>query len=353
MENQSSSNYEALCDLPKVTEEEFLKREFKISIKYTSSNFDFEDYFSANKLIIIVTNNPMNWADKLNSSKDCVCIIFLIGNETYEPAIFNSLNKIENLLHAFIYNAPTKFQSRNIFGSVLGYVYDGGLTNTKAPGSVYRDARISFSLKHKFRKFRPEFSFSELPQGYSNNFIFNLQSIIKFEDTVSIIDQDTLEHFNNYIVKRKNMSFIGQSTNRRREVFLRVAQRYSTEKFKMNLDFQGTHCNADITYIKQLLENRFVLIPPGFYNNSNHRYTESLICGAIPLILACNSLDPSSNGNWTHRLPFLARYSIRRQIKLLLEIQEPERLNLLASIRVTDFQRIKLAKEKFHSLMQI
>jgi hypothetical protein len=352
MEQHKLLSYEALCDLPIVTEEEFLKREFQISIKYIESNFDFDNYSKNNRLIIVVTNNPTNWADKLNSSKDCVYVIFLIGNETYEPDIYNSLNSINNLLHAFIYNTPTNFRPKNIIGSVLGYIYDGGLKNTKAPGNIYRDARISFSLKDKFKKFQPNFSYSELPQGYSNNFIFNLQSLTGISPGVSMINQSSLNYVNQYISKKKSMSFIGQSTNRRREVFLRVAQQYVLEKFVMNSNFQGTKPTVNTTYVEQLLDNKFVLVPPGFYNNSNHRYTESLICGAIPLILAFNSLDPSSNENWTEDLPFLARFSIKKQIELLLKMPEPERLNLLDSIRLRDFQRIKVAREKFQSLMR-
>jgi hypothetical protein len=353
MNNSNNDIYEALCDIPKATEEQFLRREFRISLKYIDSSFDFESYLNINKTMIIVTNNPNNWTQIVKSSNKCRLIFFLIGNETYEPDIYNSLNQFSNLLHAFIYNFPTKIEAKNIVGSIIGYIYDGGLKRTKLPGSIYRDARISISLKQKFNKFIPNFSFSELPQGYSNNFIYNLQSIVKIPEDISMINKYTINYIKLFADKKKIFSFIGQSTNRRREVFLRVAQKQSDEKFKMNLNFQGTHLNKDSTYVTQLLENKFTLIPPGFYNNYNHRYTESLICGSIPIILANNSLDPSVNKNWTRDLSFLARFSIRKQIKVLLNIDDFKRTKLLEEIRYMDFQRIDLAAKKFRELVKI
>ena len=59
-----------------------------------------------------------------------------------------------------------------------------------------------------------------------------------------------------------------------------------------NEEFKGIYEDADFKYLDQLLSTKFILVPPGFYNNSNHRYTESLICNTIPVILANNSLDP-------------------------------------------------------------
>jgi hypothetical protein len=348
----NNSTIQALCDIPKATEEEFLKREYGILLKYVDnlSDLNLNHFAHDGNVVIIVSPNPSKWVDKLNSTKDLKIIFFLIGNETYQPEVYNYLNEIENLYHVFIYNSPTKYKLTNIFGTTIGYIYDGGLKKTKSKGSIYRDARISFSLKNKFRKFKPNYAFSEFPQGYSNNFIFNLSRLVKLSESESLINNKTIEKIEKIATKNRFFSFIGQPTNRRREVFLRSAQKFADEEFIMNSIFQGTNSNSNDTYVKQLLHCKFILVPPGFFNNSNHRYTESLICSALPLILANNSLDPSENENWTKELSFLPRYSIKKQISFVSKLNDTERLALLTKIRKNDFQRIEKSVQIFNKL---
>ena len=237
--------------------------------------------------------------------------------------MFNGLNGIKSLKHAFIYNKPTYVRNINVAGSIIGNILDGRLRKTALPGSIYRDARISYSLKNKFNKVNIMYSSSRFPQGYTNNFANKLAKKVGL-GTDSLISKNSTEKI---LLKKKNLynfAFIGQQTNRRREIFLKVAQSYGLSEIIYNKEFKGIEVDSDFRYLNQLLSSKYVLVPPGFYNNSNHRYLESLICHSLPIILANNSIDSSVNDNWTNKLSILQRYSIRSQLKFLAKISETD-----------------------------
>ena len=332
----------AYCESPKITEESFLLREFGIKTVYVSSSEDFLKRLkiSGSDTIIIVSTNPIFWKQVLTKFKANSVIFILIGNETYDPKVFNALNDLKSLLHAFVYNLPTPIKIKNIFGPIIGYAIDGGFRKTTNEGSIYRDARISYSLKKKFNMININYSSSRFPQGYSNNFATKLGKRISINENESLLDNCLVNLIRKERSSIYNFAFIGQPTNRRREVFLRNLDGFDKSIVIYNKEFKGIYEDSDLTYLAQLLSSKFILVPPGFYNNSNHRYTESLICNTLPVILANNSLDSSTNFNWTNELFYLNRYSIRAQLCYLSKINADEYSKFYDSARSIDFDQI-------------
>jgi len=337
-----------------LTEINYFKREFEIKIVSVDSASDFTHKLSKSKssVVLIVSTNPEYWIVILNKLQKYYVIFFLVGNETYEPVIFNSLNKINSLVHAFVYNPPNKILNSSILGGVLGNIYDGGFRKTAAPGSLYRDGRISYSLKRKFKNINMEYTFSNLPQGYSNSFANKITKLVKIKETDSLISNDSTIK----ILALKNInykfSFIGQSGNRRREIFLRTAREFKNVKlYPPEKGFGGNNTDNDYTYVNHLLNSKYILVPPGNFNNFNHRYTESLICHSLPVILANNSIDPSLNDNWTNNLSFLSRYSIKSQMRYLEKINDETFENFYAKASLNDFQKILDTKILLNRLM--
>lgn len=344
----------AYCESPKITEESFLLREFGIKTVYVNSIDDFFKRLeiSASDTIVIVSTNPIFWKPVLTKFKANSVIFILIGNETYDPKVFNSLNNLKSLLHAFVYNLPASIKFKNIFGPVIGYALDGGFRKTINKGSIYRDARISYSLKKRFNMIKINYSCSRFPQGYSNNFSRKLGDRININENRSFLDNKLVT-----LIRRERRSiydfaFIGQPTNRRREVFLRNLNGFNKSVIIYNNEFKGIYEDSDHTYLTQLLSSKFILVPPGFYNNSNHRYTESLICNTLPIILANNSLDPSTNLNWTNELFYLNRYSIKAQLRYLSKIKEDEYMDFYDSARAIDFNQIMETKKLILELLR-
>jgi hypothetical protein len=348
------TNYIAYSESPKITEESFLRREFGINTIYIKS---VEDFLKLSKkadaeLIIVVSTNPIFWLSILSTFKKNSIIFILIGNETYDPKVFNSLNDLKSLRHAFVYNVPKSIKTKNILGSIIGNIYDGGLTKTIFPGSVYRDARISYSLKHKFKKIKINYSCSVFPQGYSNNFANKISNIINITQSESLLSSKLSDLIS---TKRENIydfTFIGQPTNRRREIFLKNIKDLPRTRVLYNEGFKGIYEDNDLTYLNQLLTSKFILVPPGFYNNSNHRYTESLIFHALPVILSNNSLDPSTNDNWTNQLSFIMRYSVKAQVNYLSNIDVCKYKEFYEQAKSVDFGQILDTKRHFSEVIR-
>ena len=279
-------------------------------------------------------------------------IFFLIGNETYDPKIFNALNNLKTLRHAFVYNPPKEISKKALIGGVLGNIWDSRLIHAEAEGSVYRDARIAYSLKSKFRNINLNYSFSSLPQGYTNNFADKMTNLVKIEDNCSLTSKSFLSEVYKVKKTRLNFSFVGQGGNRRREIFLKCAEKFAeTEIHPPETGFGGNNRDSDLTYIHSLLSSKFTLVPPGAFNNSNHRYTESLICHSLPVILANNSIDPSKNDNWTNILSFLSRYSVKSQMKYLEKIDDETFESLYTQASLNDFQKILYTKTLIYNLV--
>jgi hypothetical protein len=111
--------------------------------------------------------------------------------------------------------------------------------------------------------------------------------------------------------------------------------------------FRGTGHNGDSTYVNQLRSSKFILIPPGSFNNSNHRYTEAIICGAVPVILAKNSLDPSENSNWTNSIRGITPFSAKLLLSYLNKYSDKEIDSLILKLRELDFSKISSFRNQF------
>ncbi len=320
---------------------------------YVKSPEDFAFSFKKNQggKLIIVSANPFFWLPILSKLKNTRVIFFLIGNELYQPIIFNALNSIANLEHAFVYNLPNRISKLNLFGSFLGYVYDEFLVTTNASGSSLRDFRIALSLNSKFKEINIGFSASGLPQGYTNNFANKFAKLTEITPTESLLSKKIYEISNKFRTKKFNFAFIGQPTNRRREVFLRIAEKFPATKISYKANFSGVKIDSDMEYLQLLLASKFALIPPGFYNNFNHRYTESLITGSLPAILANNSLDPSINMNWTNHLAPTQRYSVKFQLRFLSKLNDIQYEHYQNLARSADFGAILNSRKLFDDVM--
>ena len=255
-------------------------------------------------------------------------------------------------MHAFIYNPPNKISNTTILGGVLGDIYDGGLRKTNVSGSAYRDGRISYSLKSKFKNINMKYSFSNLPQGYSNSFANKISKLAQLSITDSLISNDSIAKI--YALKNitYKFSFLGQSGNRRRENFLRAANEFKNVKiYPPEKGFGGNNLNDDYTYVNHLLNSRYILVPPGSFNNFNHRYSESLICHSLPVILANNSIDPSKNDNWTNNLSFLRKYSVKSQMQYLENLSDETFEKFYNQASLNDFKKIFDTKELIFKLI--
>ena len=117
--------------------------------------------------------------------------------------------------------------------------------------------------------------------------------------------------------------------------------------------FGGNVFDGDTKYVEGLLTSWFNVIPPGHFNNYNHRYTESCIVGSIPLILAHNSIDPSRNSNWTNNLSCLQGHSFSKLVDFVNQLDEMQLTSLAKMIQKDDFLHIARLKTELYRTLEI
>lgn len=342
----------AITNLEKITEEQYLRREFGITTKYGCLDQKYVDTYE-----IVITDRPDKWKTLLSTAPRSSLIFILIGNETYEPWKYEFFNSFDSVLHLFIYNPPNTCPRRNAYKSLFGHLLDGGLISTGAPGSVFRDFRTAQFTRKKLAKIEIRQPFTELPQGYSNSFVDQLRIVSPrieryLESQESLFTQQFNAIVQPFISKVNTFSYLAQWSNHRRAVCARVANEVFGVEIRSKNTFGGLNFDGDRTYIDLLLSTKYPLVPPGNFNNYNHRYTEALLTGGIPVILAQNSLDPSNNHNWSSDLSFPKGHSYRLLMKFLSELSEKERSELQKKALWEDLKRTESVQHSLNSLIR-
>lgn len=340
-------------DNTELTETEFLRREFGLVLKTVSLDSFSLDVNSFDDVCAIASTNPILWKPILNRLPVKSVIFFLLGNETYEPKIYESLNDISSILFVFIYNPPTRIAKWTLPATIIGDLIDSfPISSFSEMKEILLDANASRGLKNKFRDTTIKYPWFPLPQGYSNSFCLGLKKLGYLTDeNSSIISKDFRLLLKSSAAKRKSFIFVGQETNRRRRLIVEWLGHLpnSTIVSKRN-GFGGAIFDGDTSYVTNLLTAWFNVIPPGYFNNSNHRYTESCIVGSIPVILSHNSIDRSTNDNWTNSLNLVRSHSFKLLVKWLQKQDEAGLITLSNSISAKDLGKIYLVRNLFCSL---
>ena len=334
-----------------LTEEQFLFREFKLQTLTTDDLV--KDCWADIKLYgncLIATPDPLAIINDISHLPKSSVIIFLLGNETYIPEIFNCLNICAAIKWAFIYNLPTEIYFKTSLLTFLGDFMDSGFKDVFRSEGSFRDFLISRSLRKKMKQININYPHSRFPQGYSNNFVFQLHKLNIVDDQESILESKSLAAIRAKSDRTIFLNFIGQTTNRRRRKAIEIAASYSGAFVKTTSGFGGAKYTNNL-YLEAQLNSKFCLVPPGFFNNQNHRYLESLILGVLPLILHHNSIDPSENQNWTKKLNFFRAHSFKWLLKFALTITEKERQKILNYEFVAEAFEIVKVRETLYSLI--
>ena len=344
-----------VSDSPKLTEYEYFKREFHLELLFLHpDNFD-ATIFEFKKNILIASARPEIWLDTLKFLPKSKVIFFLLGNETYEPSIFNSLNDIESIKHVFIYNPPTYVKQIHHWYALAGDIIDQlPSLSPKEVLRIIRDSRTSRHLRTKFHCADLRYPWSPLPQGYSNSFVSGLKvlNLLPLNETDSLIEQNFVSDLQSTLHKKRRFIFVGQRTNRRREQIISLlSKRSDAILVTKETGFGGTTYDGDSTYVDLLLHSWFNVIPPGYFNNSNHRYTESCVVGSIPVILYHNSIDHSFNNNWSRNLPALTAHSFRNLVNYLDSLDDRSLRKLARIIQKSDFEQIVKTRNTLNQLL--
>lgn len=313
-----------MTDMDNPTEKEFLLREYGINLRYCKDPSTLSP-----KPGVIVSAFPEKWKSYLSRCKDSSQIFFLIGNETYEPDRYIFFNNCSAVSCVFIYNPPYRSSYYRSVLSLVGNILDGGWRPNEGNGSLYRDFLTSLRTKQKKDMIKLNFDWYELPQGYCNSFVSQLRVVsselnVLLENGTSLYNKAVRSFMQSLCIKTEKFSYIGQKGNHRRETCLAIAQKQYGIVVHSTIGFGGANFNGDTTYLNLMIRTKFPLVPPGFFNNRNHRYTESLLTFGLPAILAQNSLDSGTSSNWTEGLNFPSSHSYSKLLNHLNQMSNEE-----------------------------
>lgn len=344
------TNIEVLTENQNPTEREFVTRELGIKLKIVD-NTDI----AGEDLNFILSDNPISWHTLLKKSKKESVVFFLIGNETYEPWKYEYFNNFDSIKHVFIYNPPRTYQYSDALKSLLGNFLDGGIRPNRGNGNMIRDFKTSLYKMRQISSIIINYPWTELPQGYSNVFVDQLKSISgllarQLQEIPSLFDCRTLDLILNFRKVERNFGYVGQYGNHRRETCLRIARESFAVETQSRSGFHGNLSGIDTLYISLLLSSRFTLVPPGYFNNSNHRYLESLLTGGLPAILYQNSLDVSESTNWTRALGFPQTHSFKKLIKRLEGLSSTEFQYFRDQALLNEWNKVLNVKQVFKQL---
>lgn len=334
-----------------LTEKEFLSREFNLEIKI--SNTLVKDCLREISLYgncLVATPNPFEIVAEISALPEASVIVFLLGNETYEPHLFNCFNIAKSIKWAFIYNLPSQICKMTPIVTFLGDMIDSKFERMFGKESSWRDFLISRSLKNKFKAIDITYPHSRFPQGYSNSFVHQLFHLNIVNSQESIYESKRLLELRDSNNRTIYLNFIGQLTNRRRSDAIKMANKISNTVIRISEGFGGTRY-TDNFYVETQLNSLYCLVPPGFFNNQNHRYAESLILGSMPLILSHNSIDPSENLNWTKNINLISGHSFKYLFRYASKILEKQRRQILTSELANERVNVLKVQDQLESLL--
>jgi len=338
-----------------LTERYFLEFEYAIKLENQDPSANIRQVLKSQSKILIASTNPELWVKTLMKLPRNSVIFFLLGNETYDPKTFNSLNQVKAVCHVFIYNAPTSIKLRNHLFAFFGDLLDTfAICEIKSLCGAISDLRASRGLHKKFRKILIQYPWSYFPQGYSAAFV---EGLIEFGLRSNDCKDSLLNpefHLNDNNVRRLLfISFVGQETNRRRRICIELVKREKNSNILLTKSFGGTTHTGDLSYIQSIFSSKFVAVPPGFFNNSNHRNFEAIIAGALPISLTNNSIDASnSNINWSSHLGPIVSRSFWLLLRFARNLSEQDRQERINVEKQRIWEEVQKSKAIFAELMR-
>jgi hypothetical protein len=164
------------------------------------------------------------------------------------------------------------------------------------------------------------YPWSNLPLGYTNQFVMQLSDEIVNSD-LSLVDNWPIIEYGKDQIRDNHVRFMGQIGTWYRRELVRIFSKFPNFDY---VESSGWGGSLKTGYIEMLKTSTFILCPPGIFTNETFRYFESIICGALPIAPVNTLHDLHSSNYWSQILPFYVRHShieIYRYLRKLSDSQ--------------------------------
>ena len=315
-----------------LTERQLLKREFGLELcdlgdREKKNSIDFDS-----KTILLATCRIKTMGQILNDCPDKSVVLFFFGNETYNLEDYIFLNYFSNKIKfGLLYNVPKSSSLSQITGPVFGTAFDLRFEIFSEYKAFYRNVKNGFDLLSRTKKINLNFPYMEFPQGYSARFVYELEISGLLDANSSVLNCSSKIKGEKDIV----MSFVGQQGSWYRQHVLKLAKKYFHDFDPiLTQGWAGERQGQKTTYLQSLRSSKFVLHPPGNLTNKTHRYLESLLMGALPVLPPSTIQDPHLWEVWSENL---GRFSWIRIFEYLSNMDEIERVRIVENALALEF----------------
>jgi hypothetical protein len=336
---------------PGLIEAEFLKREFGLIL--TEINTSNLPIINNLETCIFATTNPIELEPVIKNSNTNSLIIFILGNETYSVPIFEYLNNYKDKIKlALIYNLPKRTSFWITFRCFVAAIYDGGLFFKTDGVNLMRNLKNGIDFMRRNRKIKILYPHSDLLLGYTNMFVKELNALGLAKDSKSLFNDDFFNQFLNS--KTKTMSFIGANGSWTRRLAIRQMERLVRDnQVKVVQDsykILNRPLESSTSFIKSLIDSKFVLCPPGNLTNKTFRYLESLLMGALPILPPATIQDNHLWDTWVESSDKI-RYSWTKCIKQALGMSESDRKEKVTKALALELEKINAINKKIDQVL--
>lgn len=312
-------------DLPQYAqdESEFCKRELGLSSERV--RVDSRDPLPLGSLLFCYRIE--DWKERLSTMPAKSVVVILAANEYYEISRWENLNNFKSIYAALIEFYPVRFSITQAKVAIRWILENPGeLLNRVFWGETKRALSSWLAL----RSLNLKMLVFPFPVGYTNKFVHELKNLnLLNSDTGSLFSSIVLDSFN----PRHGMSFFGQKGSyARRKMIGYFAESTQIEISQYHTYGGFTDSSSSTAYAESLLKGKFVLCPPGNKTNWTHRYIESLVLGAIPVMTETTIQDWTCHDFYPLQLQHLNK-SYKKLWTILSEKSETELTRLLDLIR--------------------
>jgi hypothetical protein len=327
-------------------EAEFLKREFGLIL--TEINTSNLATIKNSTTCIFATTNPIELEPVIKDSNPDSLIIFILGNETYSVPIFEYLNRYKDKIKlALIYNLPKRTSYWVSLRCLLAAIYDGGLFFKIDGVHLIRNFKNGVDFMRRNRELKFDYKHFDFPLGYTNMFVKELNALGLAKDNKSLFNDDFFYPFLNS--KFKTMSFIGANGSwARRLAVKKMKKLVKDNQVQVVQDsYKGLNSpfESSTSYIKSLIDSKFVLCPPGNLTNKTFRYLESLLMGALPILPPATIQDNHLWDTWVESSGKI-RYSWTKCINQALRMSESDRKEKVTKALASELEKIRAVNTK-------
>ena len=276
----------------KISESEFLRREFGIKLK--KINKKEISRILQKRSILLVSIQIKELELIFQKARNSQITLIWLGNETYNIKEYDFLEKYSSKIKkAFIYNLPNEFSCLSMLFSWLGGIFDGGLFFRASSGNYFRTWKNGLDLLIRTKNLKIGHKLKSFPQGYTKNFSKEFSKKFRLSINKSLINYRISENYSIQQPKVFQVVFFGGTGSWCRNLAISKLRRSkTTHKIVINSGWSNSSSQKSVDYLEITSASEFTLCPPGNVTNKTFRHLESLLLCSIPISLPVSMQDP-------------------------------------------------------------